>query len=514
MKTLRGGIASGLRLGTLGFKVKGVTPSDIINDSEFFSEILVRNKMLGFIDLNPTPEEHQAIVKALYRGETENCIPGMLFDQYHKQNQDTLTDDQEWFIMANWHMDNPFGESIPSYTSIHMHTFTCSPDVGQTHFLSLISLYDKCPEKFKEKLQTARFLGETGRYGDSANEPVVSHPALRTHPVTSETILFWSGPATELEGGSEPWFEELKDWIHGEMLDPANRYTWHWKQGDLILWDNRALLHSLSAGWSHDQRIFNRCESSPDKPFYDPNHPHSLNPDFGDIIRVKGVEKDQTTGPNPDHIPLVFTKGVYALPEWEHLYQKVVMFVYSKDGTLPDDVIRFQEIINHEDFYAIPIVPQEKDFLTRFSLDGVEKKGQKFIFNHNGDLDRAFSPEYDIFTTEYDELGRWPPVPLVQSLLTLHPDLRHAGHAWHYPCWFDHQSLKYRPWSWHHLSFMEYEDFGGAPPPFHFLVQFAIDTVYGCFNHYESSEDRKKMIDAIRDYLEYMVELKEYENDR
>jgi hypothetical protein len=93
--------------------------------------------------------------------------------------------------------------------------------------------------------------------------------------------------------------------------------------------------------------------------------------------------------------------------------------------------------------------------------------------------------------------------------------MRHAGHAWHYPCWFPHQrKLKFRPWDYHNLSFFEYEQFNGGPPPEDFLVQFAIDTVYGCFNHIRSNEERKRLIERIIDYMQYMVDLGEYENDR
>ena len=105
--------------------------------------------------------------------------------------------------------------------------------------------------------------------------------------------------------------------------------SWEWGQGDLVIWDNRAVLHSFSPGWSHDQRIFTRCEVGKEKPTYEPNRKIIVNEDFGDTWRKEGVEKDITVGPNPDHIPLVFTKGIYALPEYADLFQKVTLFLNS-----------------------------------------------------------------------------------------------------------------------------------------------------------------------------------------
>jgi hypothetical protein len=329
-------------------------------------------------------------------------------------------------------------------------------------------------------------------------------------------MLFWSGMDTA-PVEPYPWFNELKQWVTSQLANQGRRYTWYWKQGDLVIWDNRSVIHSFSSGWQRDERIFNRCEIGNEKPFFDRSRPSHLNPNFGDVVRRSGVDADKSVGPNPDHIPLVFTKGIYALPELSHLYQNITLFVYSENENLPDDVVKFNETINHPRFSAIAVKPTESDFLKRFRRllpDDVALEGRKFIFTQNGDLEKAYLPDDDLFTSEHDSEGRWPPVPLVQSLLELHPDLRHAGHAWHYPCWFDHQPLQFRPWDFRNLPFLTYRDFNGANPPHDFLVQFAIDTVYGCFNHLESNEERRRMIEDIIDYMQYMLQLNEHELDR
>ena len=526
MKKLKGGIAAGLRLGDLGFKVRGVSAKDIINDSEYFAEILIRNKMIGFKQVHPTDEDFCQIMKLLYRGENrqEDLQPGLLHEQMHAGNRYTKSDDVNWFINSQWHMDNPFVQEVPSYTGLHMHTFKCNPEFGQTHIYSLVNAYKNCPDEIKPYLENAQFINGTGSVGISEDDLAV-HPALRTHPATGETMLFWSGHDMKLkDGDSEPWFEKLKNYMREQLLTPELRYTWSWSEGDIVIWDNRAVLHSFSPGWDHDERVFTRCEVGREKPYYEPNKKFYINEDFGDIWRKEGIEKDTTTGPNPDHIPLVFTKGIYALPEFSHLYQKVTLFVYTEDGYIGDDVVEFEKTINNQDFCVIPIEPwigsgkQSEDRMRRFSrayLPNENLVGQKFLFTQNGDLERCFSPTDDLFRTEPYEDGRPAPVQLVKTLVEFHPDLRHAGHAWHYPCWFPHQrKLKYRPWDWHNLSFFEYEQFNGGPPPEDFLVQFAIDTVYGCFNHIESNEDRKALIERIIDYMQYMIDLGEYENDR
>lgn len=517
MTKIKGGIAAGLRLGSLGFKVKGVSVQDILNDAEYFAEILARNKMIGFIGLYPTDEEHMQILRALYRGDDPKPKGGLIHEQYHSGKDNTETESLENFVYQMWHVDNPFYEQVPSYTSMNMKTFTCDRHAGNTVLASLSSMYEKCPAHLKKHLESAEFVHGTGSTARSMEGmPAPTHPALRTHPVTGETMLFWTGNDTAMES-EEPWFNELRDWVNRFLGDQSNWYRYQWGEGDLIIWDNRAVIHSVSPGWAHHERIFTRGETGTERPFYDPTRESKLNPEFGDIYRKEGVTRDTSTGPNPDHIPLVFTKGIYALPGLEHLYQKVTMFVLSSDGSIPGDVSKLMEVVENDDFHVVPIIPTDNDFLLRYSkhlLPEYEREGQKFLFTRNGDLEKAYAPDDDLFTDKQDDLGRWPPVPLINALGQFHPDMRHAGHAWHYPDWFPHQPLQNRPWDWRNLSFISYEGFPNSEPPFDFLVQFAIDTVYGCFNHLTSNDDRRLIIERIIDYMQYMLELNEHEVDR
>lgn len=518
-----GGIALGLTLGNLGFKMKGITARQVLEDPEYFKLIFNKNKMVGFIGMHPTDEEHMKLVNAIYTGEADEDFNGGLLAGVNHPTVKNVEDksNPEQFLKENWHVDNPFLEEPPAVTSIHMTTYRVDKDFGHTFWVSLTNLYEECPAHIKEHLPTARFVAETG----SAGRDVVSHPALRTHPDTGETMMYWTGPGTQLEGGNTDWFNELYDWVNDYCAKEVNRYKWTWQEGDVVIWDNRAVMHGFYNGWEREDRVFQRVEVGKEKPFYNPEYAVEINKNFGDVYSYPGVEKDKSKGPNPDHIPLVFTKGIYALEGLECLFQKVTLFIFTKDGNIPEKGVKLKEFFKNDEFsedfqiYPVKMDPEDRIYanLLRYSKSHIEEfdlEGQAFLFSRNGDMHGSFPPHQDFMQQTPNDDGTMTVIEKVRAYLRWHPDMRHAGHAWHYPDWFPHQPLQFRPWDFHNLSFMTYEGFNGHDPPEDFLVQFAIDTIYGCFNHLRDNDDRKRVIGRIHDYVGYMLELGEHEYER
>lgn len=508
---IKGGIALGLKLGNLGFKIRGL--SEVDNSKGYFSEIFAKHKAVGFIGLNPTSQQHLDLLETLYEGDTSRGLNvGVLRDQSHEWVRGI--DDwvkRDFFVYQNWHVDHAFFEYTTSILSMHMTTFTCPKERGQTHLASLIDLYESLPGNIKEHLQTAEFERETG----SDEFPQARHPALRTHPVTGETSLYWSGGGTRLTGGDQPWFQELKRRVDDYLLDSSNWWSWEWSEGDVLVWDNRCLIHSFSPGWDRSQRVFDRGNIGQEKPFYDPSFQPELNPNFGDTNVFKGMARDSSRGPNPDHIPLVFTHGIYGLPGLEHLHQKVTLVVTTH--TVTDGFNRFTQLFQDDEEFAVEVITENRPdlykhlhrYADRFFNEPLNSN-HVLVVSKNGDVIRGLRLSDDLFVTEREDPELPAPVELIRGLLSIHPDMRHAGHSWHYPDWFKHQPLQERPWSYRNLSFYRYNQ----EPTEDFLVQFAIDTVYGCFNHLESDEDRKRIVERIHDYISYMLDLGEYKHDR
>ena len=97
-------------------------------------------------------------------------------------------------------------------------------------------------------------------------------PMVRTHPETGRQALYVSprftiGIADMPDDEAQP----LLDKLFAIMLEPRFRYRHKWRDGDLVIWDNRCLNHQACGGYSlPDIRRMHRTTIRGDRPFYRP----------------------------------------------------------------------------------------------------------------------------------------------------------------------------------------------------------------------------------------------------
>jgi taurine dioxygenase len=82
----------------------------------------------------------------------------------------------------------------------------------------------------------------------------VSHPVIRTHPETGRQALFVNEHfTTRIVGLPESESQDLLDRIFAHSVRPEHLYRHRWEDGDMVFWDNRAVMH-LATGCPDDQR--------------------------------------------------------------------------------------------------------------------------------------------------------------------------------------------------------------------------------------------------------------------
>ena len=167
-----------------------------------------------------------------------------------------------------WHSDKSFRPE-PSMATI-LHGVTLPPDGGDTCFADMAAAYEGLPEARKAELDGVKVVHSWELSRENVNKkltaeeiadaPPQSHPLVRVHPETGQKALFMGMHASHLDGQA---IEESRQRII-ELEEHATQdrflYRHNWRQGDVLMWDNRCLLHRADPNFdaAHYPRVLHR----------------------------------------------------------------------------------------------------------------------------------------------------------------------------------------------------------------------------------------------------------------
>ena len=150
-----------------------------------------------------------------------------------------------------WHSDKSFRPE-PSLATI-LHAVTLPPDGGDTVFANMYAAYEALPDAEKADLDGVRVIHSwelsrenTGRVMSEAEKrdaPSMSHLLVRTHPETGRKCLFMGMHASHLEDMPMMEGRARIEALEAHATQPRFVYRHRWRAGDLLMWDNRCLLH-------------------------------------------------------------------------------------------------------------------------------------------------------------------------------------------------------------------------------------------------------------------------------
>jgi taurine dioxygenase len=142
---------------------------------------------------------------------------------------------------------------------------------GHTLFADQCAAYDDLPDAMKARIDGLVAIHHYGNRNDldtasrtvaslltaeqEAKMPLVKHPVVRRHPVTGRKCLYAvSGSSFGIVGMADDEAKALLDELAAHSTSERYRYAFAYGPGDVVIWDNVALLHSATLTDPDDPR--------------------------------------------------------------------------------------------------------------------------------------------------------------------------------------------------------------------------------------------------------------------
>ncbi len=147
---------------------------------------------------------------------------------------------------------------------------------GDTLFLDLYKAYETLPAALKARIdglkaENVYLYGSTSREAmkpDFSVHPHFAHPVVRTHPATGKKALYINRLMTyQIVGMEEAESRALLDVLFDHMEQEDFIYAHKWTPGDLLLWDNRCVLHARTDFSDRERRLLRRVVVAGEVPY-------------------------------------------------------------------------------------------------------------------------------------------------------------------------------------------------------------------------------------------------------
>jgi taurine dioxygenase len=158
---------------------------------------------------------------------------------------------------AIWHTDMSYIDEPPSASALY--SLEVPPSGGDTGFCNMYRAYDTLSAELRRGFVDAP---------DPTQTVGAEHPIVRTHPVTGKKALFLGRRRNAYVVGLKlEESEALLDALWAHCTRPEFAWYQQWRAGDLILWDNRCVMHRRDAFDPATRRVMHRTQIKGDRPF-------------------------------------------------------------------------------------------------------------------------------------------------------------------------------------------------------------------------------------------------------
>lgn len=156
---------------------------------------------------------------------------------------------------TTWHTDHSYFRRPNKATMLH--ALQVPSKGGDTRFINMQRVYEDLPQETKARIEglmgVHNLAGRRNRTGRRLTEeqrreaPRAVHPLVRTHDDTGRKALYINPNRMDgIEGLSDAESDALLDSLERAAQQPHYEYRHHYRPFDVVLWDNRCLMHAAT----------------------------------------------------------------------------------------------------------------------------------------------------------------------------------------------------------------------------------------------------------------------------
>ncbi|MCK1315919.1 TauD/TfdA family dioxygenase [Bradyrhizobium sp. 23] len=181
---------------------------------------------------------------------------------------------------VQWHTDHWWIDEPPSAALLR--ALEVPATGGNTYWANMYSAYATLPQPMKKRLsglyihhQDVLDISGATRRGkelpsspDFATWPGVDHPIVVRHPASRRLCLYLgaSRERSAIVGMKQDEARELLEQLWQHATSPEHLWYQKWMPGDMIIWDNRCLLHRRDQFDPESVRLMHRTTAQGQRP--------------------------------------------------------------------------------------------------------------------------------------------------------------------------------------------------------------------------------------------------------
>ncbi len=263
--------------GVLGAKITGPDLSCPINAQmkDAIQAALLEHLVLVFPNQSMTKDQQGRFAKNF--GELESHVGQLRNGKRYPVINDITNRDPDGNLIPElvnrgpyfWHSDKSYHAKPSAITMLY--GIEVPSRGGETEFANMKLAYEALPPDMKSRIDGMKVqhsweanritVGETpATEAQKRERPPVTHPMVRTHPDAGTKALYIGTHIDFIHGMTRPESDALVAELMDHAARPQFRYNHVWRTGDLVMWDNRSLMHrgSFDYDMANEPRVLQR----------------------------------------------------------------------------------------------------------------------------------------------------------------------------------------------------------------------------------------------------------------